>query len=148
MKDEAAAEKKLDAAITAIKLNDQVQNVTADPKGERIIKNILNLKSGNNGTKVVPDDTSLMFYDDGGESGKESKNFDGTITFAPVSPGYGIKLTAKNWTLVYGDKFRCLMAQRPRRLQTRNSTLTTNWTSSFRSQQMANLPSITRQDPT
>ena len=106
VKDEAAAEKKLDAAITAIKLNDQVQNVTADPKGERIIKNILNLKSGNNGTKVVPDDTSLMFYDDGGESGKESKNFDGTITFAPVSPGYGIKLTAKNWTLVYGDKFR------------------------------------------
>lgn len=38
-----------------------------------------------------------MFYDDGGANGKETKDFDGTITFAPASPGYGIKLVAKQW---------------------------------------------------
>lgn len=45
-----------------------------------------------------------MFYDDGGANGKETKDFDGTITFAPASPGYGIKLVAKQWDVAGRNK--------------------------------------------
>ena len=98
VKDDAEAESKLDAALTALDFGDKKQNIdNGDPEGERIIKHIVVLQKGENKTKTIPDGGSVMFYDDGGADGDESKNFDGTITFAPASQGYGIKLVAKEW---------------------------------------------------
>lgn len=106
IKDNAEAEKKIDAAVASVNINGTSQPVTtADPKGERIIKSIFNLKSGENGTKIIPENGTLMFYDDGGEKNKASINFNGTVTFAPEKPGYGIKLTVKDWKMVYGNNF-------------------------------------------
>ena len=98
VKDDAEAESKLDAALTALDFGDKKQNIdNGDPEGERIIKHIVVLQKGENKTKTISDGGSVMFYDDGGADGDESKNFDGTITFAPTSQGYGIKLVAKEW---------------------------------------------------
>lgn len=98
VKDDAEAESKLDAALTALDFGDKKQNIdNGDPEGERIIKHIVVLQKGENKTKTISDGGSVMFYDDGGADGDESKNFDGTITFAPASQGYGIKLVAKEW---------------------------------------------------
>ena len=98
VKDDAEAESKLDAALTALDFGDKKQNIdNGDPEGERIIKHIVVLQKGENKTKTISDGGSVMFYDDGGADGDESKDFDGTITFAPASQGYGIKLVAKEW---------------------------------------------------
>ena len=90
-KEDAEADTKLDAALTTLDFGAAKQNITdGDPTGERVIKNIVVFHNGENATKVIANGSSLMFYDDGGANGKETKDFDGTITFAPASPGYGI----------------------------------------------------------
>ncbi len=105
VKDDAEAESKLDAALTALDFGDKKQNIdNGDPEGERIIKHIVVLQKGENKTKTISDGGSVMFYDDGGADGDESKNFDGTITFAPASQGYGIKLVAKEWYVAGRNK--------------------------------------------
>ena len=104
-KNDAAAESKLDAAITALNFGATSQNITnGNPEGECVLKNIVILQSGVNAKKVIANGGSLMFYDDGGAEGNESKNFDGTITFEPASPGYGIKLVAKEWYVAGRNK--------------------------------------------
>ncbi len=105
VKDDAEAESKLDAALTALDFGDKKQNIdNGDPEGERIIKHIVVLQKGENKTKTISDGGSVMFYDDGGADGDESKDFDGTITFAPASKGYGIKLVAKEWYVAGRNK--------------------------------------------
>ena len=105
VKDDAEADTKLDAALTALNFGATTQNITnGDPDGERVVKNIVVFQKGQNPTKVIADGKSVMFYDDGGANGKETKNFDGTITFAPASPGYGIKLVAKQWDVAGRNK--------------------------------------------
>ncbi len=105
VKDDAEAESKLDAALTALDFGDKKQNIdNGDPEGERIIKHIVVLQKGENKTKTISDGGSVMFYDDGGADGDESKDFDGTITFAPASQGYGIKLVAKEWHVAGRNK--------------------------------------------
>ncbi|ATV28853.1 secretion protein [Prevotella intermedia] len=105
VKDDAEAESKLDAALTALDFVDKKQNIdNGDPEGERIIKHIVVLQKGENKTKTISDGGSVMFYDDGGADGDESKDFDGTITFAPASQGYGIKLVAKEWHVAGRNK--------------------------------------------
>ena len=105
VKDDAEAESKLDAALTALDFGDKKQDIdNGDPEGERIIKHIVVLQKGENKTKTISDGGSVMFYDDGGADGDESKDFDGTITFAPASQGYGIKLVAKEWHVAGRNK--------------------------------------------
>ena len=104
-KEDAEADTKLDAALTTLDFGAAKQNITdGDPTGERVIKNIVVFHNGENATKVIANGSSLMFYDDGGANGKETKDFDGTITFAPASPGYGIKLVAKQWDVAGRNK--------------------------------------------
>lgn len=105
VKADAKAEDKLDAAVTGVKVSGTEQAVTtADPDGERVIKNLYSLKSGANDEKVIAAGTSLLVYDDGGPAGDESRNFTGTITFAPKTAGDVVKLLAKSWHLTYADK--------------------------------------------
>lgn len=106
VKDDAVAETKLDAAVTAINVNGTDKQIeTANPDGERIVKNMVVLKNGEHLTKKVQPGTSIMFYDDGGASAKESQNFNGSITFVPGTEGYTIKLTKKEWNLTAYDAF-------------------------------------------
>ncbi|WP_232220142.1 DUF4465 domain-containing protein [Prevotella falsenii] len=105
VKDDAEAESKLDAALTALDFGDKKENISnGDPEGERVVKHIVVLQKGENKTKTISDGGSVMFYDDGGADGNESKNFDGTITFVPASQGYGIKLVAKEWNVAGRNK--------------------------------------------
>ena len=103
--DEAQAGNIIDAALTAVNINETTHAVTnGDPAGEREVQNVRNLAKGENGTIFIGKNTRLMLYDDGGKDGKESKSFDGTITFAPKETGYSIKLRTVEWGLTAADK--------------------------------------------
>ena len=69
------------------------------------IKNIFNLQAGDNGEVLVSSGQSLLFYDDGGLDGDYTKGFDGTVTFAPKTPGESVKLPFKCFNVTYQDKF-------------------------------------------
>ncbi len=104
---DAKAGDTIDAALTSITLSDGTA-VTAedgDPEGVIEIKNIYDMKSGDNGEILVSGDAPLMFYDDGGADDDYTKGFEGTVTFAPKTPGESVKLTFKEWTVSYSDKF-------------------------------------------
>ena len=67
--------------------------------------NLVNMKQGDNGEILIKEGAPLMFYDDGGVDGNYSKNFSGTVTFAPKTPGQSVKLTFKEWAVTAQDKF-------------------------------------------
>lgn len=69
------------------------------------IKNIFNLQAGDNGEVLVSSGQPLLFYDDGGLDGNYTKGFDGTVTFAPKTPGESVKLTFKSFNVANQDKF-------------------------------------------
>ena len=106
IKDDAKVETVIDASLTSVGIDDMCISATnGDPDGDRIVKNIYNLKSGDNGEVLVANDQPLMFYDDGGVDGNYSENFEGTVTFAPKTPGESVKLTFKEFEVTYSDKF-------------------------------------------
>lgn len=97
----------IDAAVTAITVSGETVDVTdGDPEGEVTLKNIYVFKYGNNGEVRVSNGQPIMFYDDGGADGDYTKNFEGTVTFAPKTAGESVKLTFKQWEIQgYSDKF-------------------------------------------
>lgn len=107
VKSDAAIDSKIDAALTAVKIGDSNVAVSAengDPAGERTVKNVYLLASGNNGEVIVGDD-NLMFYDAGGKDGQTTKNFEGTVTFVPKDAGKAVKMTVKSFSVGYNDSF-------------------------------------------
>lgn len=104
--DDAKAESVVDLAVKSLTLGSDVVTVeNGDPEGAVTVKNILNMQPGDNGEKTIAEGQPLMFYDDGGVDGDYSKNFSGTVTFAPKTPGQSVKLTFKEWALTAQDKF-------------------------------------------
>ena len=104
--DDAKAESVVDLAVKSLTLGSDVVTVeNGDPEGAVIVKSMYILKSGENGEVIVANDQPLMFYDDGGVDGDYSKNFSGTVTFAPKTPGQSVKLTFKEWAVTAQDKF-------------------------------------------
>ena len=103
---DANAEDKIDAKVASLQTTDATINVTdGDPEGERTVKMIYLLQSGDNGEITITEGKPIMFYDDGGAEGKASTNFSGTVTFTPKEPADGIMLTFKAWDVYYNSKF-------------------------------------------
>lgn len=102
--DEAKSETTVDAAVKTVTVGGEVLAVeNGDPEGVVTVKNILNMQPGDNGEKTIAEGQPLMFYDDGGVDDNYSKNFSGTVTFAPKTPGQSVKLTFKEWTVTAKD---------------------------------------------
>ena len=97
----------IDAAVEAITLSDgsAVVPQDGDPDGCIEIKNVYSMKAGDNGEILIDGSAPLMFYDDGDSDGNYTANFEGTVTFAPKTPGESVKLTFKEWNVTYSDKF-------------------------------------------
>ncbi|MGB5989628.1 MAG: DUF4465 domain-containing protein [Marinifilaceae bacterium] len=66
-----------------------------DPDGDRLVVNELKLQKGDNIDCIVGE--TLVFYDDGGESGKYSNNFEGKVTFVPADKRMSMKLIFKDF---------------------------------------------------
>ena len=104
--DNAKAESTVDMAVKSLTVGDDAVAVeNGDPDGAVTIKNMYVLQAGDNGEVLVSNDQPLMFYDDGGVDGNYSENFNGTVTFAPKTPGESVKLTFKEFEVTYSDKF-------------------------------------------
>ena len=104
--DDAKAESVVDLAVKSLTLGSDVVTVeNGDPEGAVIVKSMYILKSGDNGEVIVANDQPLMFYDDGGVDGDYTANFEGSVTFAPKTPGESVKLTFKEFDVTYQDKF-------------------------------------------
>lgn len=104
--DDAKAESVVDLAVKSLTLGSDVVTVeNGDPEGAVIVKSMYILKSGDNGEVLVANDQPLMFYDDGGVDGDYTANFEGSVTFAPKTPGESVKLTFKKFDVTYQDKF-------------------------------------------
>ena len=104
--DDAKAESVVDLAVKSLTLGSDVVTVeNGDPEGAVIVKSMYILKSGDNGEVLVANDQPLMFYDDGGVDGDYTANFEGSVTFAPKTPGESVKLTFKEFGVTYQDKF-------------------------------------------
>lgn len=107
VKDDAAAETVVDASLKSAVIGTEtlpVAEEAGDPEGERVVRNIYSLRSGDNGEIAVGGET-LVFYDEGGADGQTSKNFEGFVTFAPEEAGKAIKLTFKKFDISGNDTF-------------------------------------------
>ena len=103
---DAKAESVIDASLVGVSVDGEtIAAANGDPEGERVVKNIYNMVAGDNGEVLVAEGEPLMFYDDGGIDGDYSKNFEGTVTFAPKTPGQSVKLTFKEFNVAATDKF-------------------------------------------
>ena len=100
----------IDCAVKSLNISgEQVTPAAGDPEGERLMKNIVVMKSGSNGEFKVGADP-LMFYDEGGVSGGITRGFNGTITFAPTTPGKVIKLKINKWNIGGSDEMKVYFA--------------------------------------
>ena len=96
----------VDAAVKSVTVGSDVVAVeNGDPEGSVEIKNIYIMKADKNGEVLVGNGEPLMFYDDGGVDGDYTADFEGTVTFAPKTPGESVKLTFKEFNVTYQDKF-------------------------------------------
>ncbi len=102
IKADATVEQTVDASLLSLTISGEAQTVTeGDPEGSRIIKNIMLLQAGDNGTKQIGS-TSLMFYDDGGADATYTKNIEGYVTFVPEHEGYAVEVVVNNYKLSSG----------------------------------------------
>ena len=107
LKDDATIDAAIDASVISVRISGTEHTVAAgNPEGSRIVKNVLNMAAGDNGTKVIGE-SSLMFYDDGGADGQYTSNFEGYVTFKPANEGYAVELIFKDFDIAYlsGDPF-------------------------------------------
>ena len=112
VKDDATIDEMIDASIKSVTLTASVQTVPAgDPEGSRVIKNVMNMAAGDNGTVTIGAN-SLMFYDDGGADEDYTSNFEGYVTFVPANAGYAVELVFRDFDIAYlsGDPFRIYYA--------------------------------------
>ncbi len=105
VKDAAKGGDILDAAVTSVKVAGAAVTVKGgDPAGQFEIKNIFNMKSGDNGIKTIAEGSSLSFFDDGGIDANASEKFEGTVTFAPAIEGQAIVFDFKQYDISYADE--------------------------------------------
>lgn len=108
VKSDATVDATIDAAVTAVTVGGNAVAVTqGDPEGSSVIKNVMLIAAGNNGTITIGQN-SLMLYDDGGADGQYSSGFEGYVTFTPANAGYAVELVMKQFDIAYlsGDPFR------------------------------------------
>ncbi|MBQ9339582.1 MAG: DUF4465 domain-containing protein [Paludibacteraceae bacterium] len=102
IKQNATIETIVDAALLYTRIDGQnISAENADPAGSRIIKNVLYLSQGDNGTFTIGSN-SLMFYDDGGDDRTYTKGLEGYVTFVPEHEGYAVEAEVKNYKLSNG----------------------------------------------
>ncbi len=101
VKDDAVIDDIVDAKLTAINTGSDVPVENGDPDGSRVIKNVMLLAAGDNGTVTIGEN-SLILYDDGGPDGKYTANFEGYVTFKPVGEGYAVELIVNDYGLSNG----------------------------------------------
>ena len=90
--DEAEGEDEIDARLVSVNAGGNDFAVTAgDPDGVRVVKDIYLMAQGDNGSIGVKHGQHILFYDDGGETDKATKKFDGTVTFYPKTDGDKIR---------------------------------------------------------
>ena len=94
VKADAAAETVIDAKVTALVCADGETAVAeGDPDGNRVVKYIYNMASGDN---IVTVTEPLMFYDDGGKDGKLTKGFKGKTIFVPGRDNSAVQIDTKS----------------------------------------------------
>ena len=90
--DEAEGEDEIDARLVSVNAGGNDFAVSqGDPEGVRVVKDIYLMAQGDNGEIGVKHGQHILFYDDGGETGKATKKFDGTVTFYPRTEGEHIR---------------------------------------------------------
>ncbi|MCQ2254027.1 MAG: DUF4465 domain-containing protein [Bacteroidaceae bacterium] len=93
--EDAVADAKVDAKVLSLTIGGEEKTIEAgDPDGERTVKYMYLLQSGDNGEVTIGDNT-IMFYDDGGAEKNASRNFTGQVTFVPNSADKAIKFVFK-----------------------------------------------------
>ena len=98
--DDAEGEDEIDARVISINAGgNDIAVVNGDPDGSRTVKDIYLLASGDNGEIGVAHGQHILFYDDGGEDGKATKKFDGTVTFYPLTSGEQIRFDFQQLSL-------------------------------------------------
>ena len=100
LSDDAQGEDEIDASVVSINAGGNDLVVTdGDPDGSRTVKDIYLLAAGDNGEIGVAHGQHILFYDDGGEDGKATKKFDGTVTFYPLTAGEQIRFDFQQLSL-------------------------------------------------
>ncbi len=104
VKNDAAAESKIDAKLISLKDagNIVISTTNGDPEGERTVKYILNMPAD---TTVVTVTNPLMFYDDGGENGDETPKFKGVVIFKSGKAGHAVKIDTKSFSVGNGKLY-------------------------------------------
>lgn len=98
VKADAQAGTAVDARVISITDADgKATAVTEDPKGERVVKNVLLMKPE---VMTVTVTNPIKFYDDGGPDKNFSKNFKGTVIFKSGKPGHAVKLNSNSFVVV------------------------------------------------
>lgn len=98
VKADAQAGTAVDARVISITdADNKATAVTEDPKGERVVKNVLLMKPE---VMTVTVTNPIKFYDDGGPDNNFSKNFKGTVIFKSGKPGHAVKLNSKSFVVV------------------------------------------------
>ncbi len=93
--EDAVADAKIDAKVVSLTIGSEDKTIEAgDPDGERTVKYMYLLQSGDNG-EVTIGDNAIMFYDDGGAEKNASRNFTGQVTFVPNAADKAIKFVFK-----------------------------------------------------
>lgn len=98
VKADAQAGTAVDARVISITdADNKATAVTEDPKGERVVKNVLLMKPE---VMTVTVTNPIKLYDDGGPDKEFSKNFKGTVVFKSGKPGHAVKLNSKSFVVV------------------------------------------------
>lgn len=98
VKADAQAGTAVDARVISITdADNKATAVTEDPKGERVVKNVLLMKPE---VMTVTVTNPIKFYDDGGPDKNFSKNFKGTVIFKSGKPGHAVKLNSNSFVVV------------------------------------------------
>ncbi|MFA6872008.1 MAG: BNR-repeat neuraminidase N-terminal domain-containing protein, partial [Bacteroidaceae bacterium] len=103
LKEGGDADQTIDAALVDMTIagTKDTAPVVANPKGERLTKNIAQLQPGDNGVKTVTG--SLKFYDQNGPDADYVRGVESSITFKPSTPGNVIQLVINQLKLGYSD---------------------------------------------
>ena len=100
LSDDAEGENEIDARVVSINAGgNDIAVSNGDPDGSRTVKDIYIMASGNNGEIGVSHGQHILFYDDGGETGKATKKFEGTVTFYPRTAGEHIRFDFQQLSL-------------------------------------------------
>lgn len=99
---DAAFETEVAATISSLVVGGQTFQPTT-PENTRVVRNIYCLETDHHQVEVG--NTPLSFFDDGGQEGKITQGFSGSVTFIPTVPNSAISLRFRSWDLNGSDNF-------------------------------------------